>query len=209
MVDRKTWTASSEDLSTSLLFARRHLSTSLLLTRIRHFIIFPNKKVGRQQSCSKEEVATEFLESLSSTCSPFLNQYRKMIARIPLLFCLLAGSSAAFPVAPQSKTSMPKKTVLAMSNGGSAPVPPAVVDLKVSSHGLVACGLLFRKCVDSFSDMLHSTNLFLNTCSLQQPFMLVLSPLELPRLRPHGERFSSWELFLVATLDLEPTLLSP
>jgi hypothetical protein len=59
-----------------------------------------------------------------------------MIARVPLLFCLLAGSSAAFAVAPQSKTFMPKKTVLAMSSGGAAPAPPAAVDLKVSLRGI-------------------------------------------------------------------------
>jgi hypothetical protein len=63
-----------------------------------------------------------------------------MIARVPLLFCLLAGSSAAFAVAPQSKTFMPNKTVLAMSSGGAAAAPPAAVDLKVSLHGIFACG---------------------------------------------------------------------
>ena len=52
-----------------------------------------------------------------------------MIARIPLLVCLLAGSSAAFAVQEQSKTFMPKKTVLSMT-GGAVPAPP-VPTLKV------------------------------------------------------------------------------
>jgi hypothetical protein len=104
-----------------------------------HFICL-NKKVSRidDKAALKKRLQLNFLEV--SQRAPLFNQYRNMIARVPLLFCLLAGSSAAFAVAPQSKTFMAKKTVLSMSSGGASPAPAAAVDLKVSLRRVFACG---------------------------------------------------------------------
>jgi hypothetical protein len=62
---------------------------------------------------------------------------QKMIARIPLLLCLLASSSAAFAVQSQAHTFSSMRTVLSMNGGftattASAALPPP--ELKVSRY---------------------------------------------------------------------------